>query len=375
MRILIAPNAFKESLDATAVAEAIGLGLRKSDLKCTVSELPIADGGDGSLHVISQYLGAQMLEMEVNGPMGWHVQAKYGWEPGKKIGIVELAEASGIRHLHTDQLDPWNATTTGTGQLIRALVERGAKTIYLTVGGSATIDGGVGLLSELGVRFDHQSGQITQPMTSDLHKITHINATNALDLLADIRIIILCDVENPLLGAHGAATVFGPQKGASEKDVEQLEADLSNLAQVIAHDFGKSVGDMKHAGAAGGVSGALHGVLNAALVNGGEQILEWAGFDEELESADVVITGEGRIDSQTAYGKGPGLVARRAQNAGKYVIGLCGAVSPEVMVYEHFDVVLPVTSEPGSLHEVFQNTERNLERTAFMLGQMLKNFR
>lgn len=371
MNILIVPNAFKESLEAEKVACAIRNGLKLSGLYCICNELPIADGGDGSLGVINQYLGAELFELEVNGPVGWHVMAKYGWQKRSEIGVVELAEASGIRHLHADQLDPWNASTVGTGQLIRELVEMGAKTIYLTVGGSATVDGALGILSALGTRFYHSKGQLTQPLTADLHKIVALDVSETLALLKDTSITILCDVINPLLGPHGAATVFGPQKGAKPNDIAQLEEGFANLAAIIARDFMKDIGDLPHAGAAGGVAGVLHGVLGSELVNGGKQILEWAGFEEALEKADVVITGEGKIDEQTAYGKGPGLVAKLAKDAGKYVIGISGSVSAEPRFYENFDIVLPIINAPGSIVEIFNHTAENLERTAMMIGRML----
>lgn len=371
-RILICPNAFKGSLDAKAVAGAIARGLRESALECTIVELPIADGGDGSLGVINQYLDAVEMRLGVNDPLGAPVHARYGWHESEKTGVVELAEASGLKLLSPVSLNPWQATTRGTGQLIRNLLEKGARRIYLTIGGSATIDGAMGILDALGVKFYHSSGLVPGPLPSDLDKIVRIDADDALFLLQGLELIVLCDVENPLLGAHGAAAVFGPQKGADEEGVLRLERGLANLAGVVAECTGRSVDDLKHGGAAGGVAAMLHGVLGARLVNGGEQILQWAGFDGALQQADIVITGEGKIDEQTAYGKGPGLVARKAKQAGKHVLGLCGMVSPDLRSYDHFDVVLPIANGPGSLADAFAHTAQNLERTACEVGKLLK---
>jgi len=372
MQILVAPNAFKESLEADRVAHSLINGLKASDLSCDCDALPIADGGDGSLPVIAQYLDAEVLEFSVKGPLGDPINARFGWQRDQKIGIVELAEASGIRHLSVDQLDPWQTSTFGTGELIKMLVEKGAEKIYLTVGGSATVDGALGILSALGTQFFDDHGAIDGPLTSDLIRISSVDLSKANALLANTSLHVLCDVNNPLLGSEGSAAVFGPQKGAKPEDVEKLEAGLSNLARVIERDFGRSIGTMPHAGAAGGVAGVLHGFFGAELINGGEQILKWAAFDQALEKADVVITGEGKIDEQTAYGKGPGLVAKKAKDAGKYVIGICGMVSPEPRYYDYFDWVFPVTNGPQSLKDAFANTEKNLERTGMMLGRMLK---
>lgn len=376
MKVLVAPNAFKGSLDASTVAAAISAGFRRSSSHIySCEQLPIADGGDGSLPIIMDYLGAQTLESHVHGPMGWQVKAKYGWIADKQIGIVEMAEASGIRYLHKDQLDPWNASSYGTGELIRILVEKGAREIFLTVGGSASVDGALGILLALGAKFKHSKGAISQPLTSDMHRIQDVDLTEVSALLANTSITVLCDVTNPLLGPNGAAAVFAPQKGASPADVQQLEASLKHWSEVIAQKTNVSIGDMKHAGAAGGVPGVLHALLGAKVVSGGDQILLWAGFDEALEQADIVVTAEGKIDAQTAFGKGPGIIAKRAKTAGKYVIGLCGMVDPEPQTFENFDLVLPVSHGAVTINEAYAYTAANLERTAMMVGNLLPGIR
>lgn len=269
-------------------------------------------------------------------------------------------------------MNPWKTTSAGTGELIRNLLEMGATQIYVTVGGSATVDGAVGILQALGARFYQGPKLLTEVSAGDLRAITQIEIADVKTLLRSVELTVLCDVYNPLLGQMGAASIFGPQKGAGPADIPLLEQGLSHLADLIFRDFGVAIGDMPHAGAAGGVAGVLHGVLGARLVPGGETIMNRADFDLYLAAADVVITGEGRIDEQSAYGKAPGLVARKAHAAGRFVIGLSGAVAPEVREFADFDVVWPISHGAATLAEAYTYTAANLERSAMMVAKMLR---
>lgn len=370
MKVIICPNAFKGSLSAEHAAEAIarGLKLASGDIECV--ELPIADGGDGSLGVIAKYLDAEILAKEVIGPCGSTVEANYGWHDEKKIAIIELAEASGIRLI--EELDPWNATTFGTGELIQNALQRGATKIYLTIGGSASVDGALGILDALGVEFIDLRGKVIEnPKPSDIKRIAEIK----MDLLTEVRdqcqIQILCDVVNPLLGDEGAARIFGPQKGLEERDIPWFDDALKSLADHIERIRGVKVHDLKHGGAAGGVAAILNGALDAELIPGGETILEWANFQEQVADADVLITGEGRIDQQTNFGKGPGLVAKLGKEQGLRVIGLSGSVNSEIEPIDYFDVVLPILNEPADLSTAMKYTYVNLERTAYQLARLL----
>ncbi|WP_258098461.1 glycerate kinase [Marinoscillum pacificum] len=370
MKVIICPNAFKGSLSAEHAAEAIarGLKLASDDIECV--ELPIADGGDGSLGVIAKYLDAEIYTREVAGPCGSVVEAKYGWHDDEKLAIIELAEASGIRLL--EELDPWNATTYGTGELIQNALKRGATKIYLTIGGSASVDGAIGILDALGVEFIDLRGKVIEnPKPSDIKRISEIK----MDVLTEVRdqcqIHILCDVVNPLLGDEGAARVFGPQKGLEERDIPWFDDALKSLADHIEKSRGLKVHDLEHGGAAGGVAAILNGALDARLIPGGDTILEWAKFKEQLESADVLITGEGRIDQQTNFGKGPGLVARLGKEHGLKVIGLSGSVNTEIEPIDYFDVVLPIINGPMDLSTAMKYTYVNLERTAYQLARLV----
>ncbi len=361
--VLIAPNAFKGALTAREAALAIQKGL--SNYKTIL--FPIADGGDGSLQVLTDMLNAQLIQISVTGPLGHPVRASYGFQEETKTAIIELAEASGIRHLAKAGLNPWKTTTRGTGELIVEAVKRGAREILLTLGGSATVDGGIGILSTLGVRFYKDHREIENPGTADLGDITRYDATQAISLLKNTQITILADVENPMLGPTGAAAVFGPQKGATKTDIPRLERGLENFASVIRQQEGIEVGALKHGGAAGGVAAALHGIVRASLVAGAPAILKLGDFESSLKQADVVITGEGQLDRQTLSGKGPGEVARLAKKAGKKVIGVCG-FSELGDQYGYFDRIIEIGDRSMELETNMKRTREKLEGVGEILG-------
>ena len=366
--VLLVPNAFKGAASAHEAAAAMASGFEQSRLDCKCIKLPIADGGDGSLPIIAAYLNAEIRSESVLGPSGSELKASWGWAAESGTAIIELAEASGIRHQSAEDLNPWINTTFGTGQLIDIALRHGAKKIVLAVGGSATVDGGVGILEALGVHFYHEEDKLSKINAQQLEKITRIDVPKSL---RSIDFEILCDVENPLLGTQGAAHVFGPQKGASSEDVHLLEEGLHHLAKVIEEQTGVSVGGMKYAGASGGVSGSLHALLGAKLVSGAEKILQWSGFKNHLVDADYVVTGEGRIDEQTTYGKAPGLIASHAHTQGKYVIGLAGSIADEVLSLPNFDILLSINQGTTDLQEAISNTRQNLEKTCMQVGNLI----
>ncbi|MEQ8473833.1 MAG: glycerate kinase [Marinoscillum sp.] len=369
MNILVCPNSYKGALDAASAAKAISAGLTASNKNIKCTSIPIADGGDGSLPVIAKYLHTEECFWEVEGPLGKLVDARFGWFEDGRFAVIELAEASGIRLV--EELDPWGASSIGTGQLIKRAIQKGATRIYLTIGGSATVDGALGLLHALGVKFLEKGVEIENPKPSDFQRIDDLDADEALELLSYTKLTILCDVTNPLLGDKGAVAIFGPQKGLKDKGVVWFEKSFKAFANLIETKFGRHIHDVKYGGAAGGIAAVLYGVFGAELVHGGEQILEWANFNQHLSKADVVITGEGRIDSQTNFGKGPGLVALKAKDAGKKVIGLSGAVALNPDHVDFFDVIIPITNGPCTLEEAMTSTSQNLERSGRELGKLL----
>lgn len=370
MHILIAPNAFKNSLDAKAAAEAINNGLLKSKLTCTATLFPVADGGDGTVDLLIDHLEAENIFTTVRDPLGRIINSSFGWCEKKRTAIIELAAASGLRLLKPEEYNPLRTSTCGTGELMIGALNKKAQKIILCVGGSATVDGGVGALQALGIRFLDKEENEFRNVPASLGTIASIDKRAIDKRILGAEITVLCDVENPLLGVNGAARVFGPQKGASEKNVELLETRLANFAEVVMNETGKDISAIKHGGAAGGVAAGLYGLLDAHLQNGIDQFLELTGFEKELARADLVITGEGSIDSQTLQGKGPYGVAKAARKLSLPVIGFAGRV-PHVVpgsLKRYFDQLISINQEFMSIDEAIKNTYRNLENAAKDFG-------
>lgn len=373
IRILVAPNAFKNSLEADAVSYAVSEGLMDSKLPCRINCFPIADGGDGTGSLLIGNRRGIICYAEVHDPLGRDIQASFGVIDDDSTAVIEMASASGIRLLTPGELNPMIATSFGTGELIRKALDAGVKKIIIAVGGSATVDGATGIMEALGVRFLDVEGNEMLDLPKDLEKVSEIDLENVDKRLADCRLVVLCDVENVLLGESGAAHVFGPQKGASPKDVLLLEQRLQSFADVSSRKFPSSTAVVKGSGAAGGVAWGLHTFFNAKLVSGIEYFLDVCGFEDALADADIVITGEGRIDEQTLEGKGPYGVARRAKKKNLPVIGVAGSISPKASLplKEYFDLLVPIGNEPGDLTHAMKHTEVNLRRTAAMIGDLL----
>ena len=373
MHILISPNAFKNSLDAAKVAEAINNGLHKSKLSCTTTCFPVADGGDGTAGLLIDHLGGQLIHATVQDPLKRKISSFLGWVENDKIAIIELTSASGLRLLKEDEYNPLITTTQGTGELIIEALNKDATKIILCIGGSATVDGGTGILKALGVNFFSAEENELDELPVSLSSLAEIDIVALDKRIANTEIIILCDVENPLLGPNGAAAVFGPQKGASGKDVELLETGLTKLRDVVLNKTGKDMAVIKHGGAAGGVAASLHTFLNARLVNGIDYFLEATGFEKELKKADMVITGEGSIDEQTLQGKGPFGVAKRAKEFSLPVIAFAGrvAIVPDQSSQQYFDRLISINENEDDLEQAIKNTYTNLEKCAQQLGDSL----
>ena len=372
-KILIAPNAFKGSLDANQVAQLIKQGLEKSRNLFEYLEAPIADGGDGTLDVLVTALSGQINSFRVEDPLGRLVSCPIGVVNGGDTAIIEMAHASGIKYLNENELSPMLASSVGTGQAITKAIDLGCQEIVLTLGGSATVDGGVGLLSALGVKFwDLKGESITKLNGVALETINDIDLSRLTEL-RDLKFTILCDVDNPLLGKQGAASVFGPQKGATPEMVEKLESGLSNLARLIFEKRKIDITRISGGGAAGGIAAMLMGTLKVEKVGGSEYVLDKIGFFDKLNQSDVLITAEGRIDEQTRFGKGPYEVAKYAKERGMKVIALAGQVDSELNTnhFEFFDVILPIGSGPMTLEKAINLSRQNLVRTCQQVGNLL----
>lgn len=374
MHILIAPNAFKNALAAASAADAIAEGLRQSQLNCTTAKFPIADGGDGTGPLIIQKCKGQIIKVAVSDPLGRDITAQLGLIDDGKTAAIEMADASGLRLLKKEELNPMLASSAGMGQLMAAALDKDANKILVAMGGSATVDGGCGALAALGVRFLDDGGKELSANPAGLEKLVRIDASGLDKRLLACEIIVLCDVNNQLLGPQGSAAVFGPQKGATTEMVGQLDTFLGRLDDIAQKQFNKNMAGLKYGGTAGGAAAGLATFLNARLVNGIEYFLQITGFDEELSKTNLLITGEGSIDSQTLNGKGPFGVARAAKERGIPVIGLAGKIplQPDAELNGYFDVLMAIGNGPADLKEALTNTRENLTRAGKIVGELLK---
>ncbi|HTE00975.1 MAG TPA: glycerate kinase [Mucilaginibacter sp.] len=373
MHILIAPNAFKNSLDAAQVGTAIQQGLQLSKLQCTSECFPIADGGDGTGSLIIESCNGAVIQKEVHDPLGRKIKASFGLIDNGKTAVIEMADASGLRLLKKDELNPLKASSYGTGELIRFALDKGVSRIVIAMGGSATVDGGCGILSALGVAFLDVNGERLVATPEYLSAMAKVDTSKLDQRIFNCEVVILCDVDNQLLGPQGAASTFGPQKGASPDDVQLLEAFLKNFAAISTSQSGIAMADIKHGGAAGGAAAGLHTWLNAKLVNGIDYFLTLTHFDDALHRADLLITGEGSIDRQTLQGKGPYGVALRAKKKNIPVIGVAGKIPLEQdeQLQQYFDVLISINNEPADITTAMENTKENLIRTAIVIGDLI----
>ncbi|PWT73879.1 MAG: glycerate kinase [Bacteroidetes bacterium] len=373
MHILISPNAFKNSLDARSASAAIAEGLLESKLACSCQRFPVGDGGDGTAKLLLEAFKGNSIPVYAHDPLGRLIQSSIGIAQDGTVGFIEMADASGLRLLRPDEYDPLHATSYGTGELLLELLNRGVRKIIMGVGGSATIDGGVGILQALGFSFLNSRKEPLTQIPLSLTELSFIDIGKADPRLQDNSLIVLCDVQNKLLGPHGAAAVFGPQKGARPNDISILEKGLSRLRDLGIALAGRDMSILESGGAAGGIAAGLSVFLNADLANGIEYFLMITDFDQALSEADLVITGEGSIDEQTLQGKAPMGVARWSKNRGVPVIALGGSIpSPENQLFKrYFDLIISINPEGTSMTDALQQTAANLKKAAKKLGDAL----
>jgi len=373
MHILIAPNAFKNSLDAEEVAAAISEGFMQSNLYCTCETFPIADGGDGTGTLIIKKCNGILLPTETNDPLGRKINTSLGLIDDGNTAVIEMASSSGIKLLKEEELNPLVANSFGTGEQIKAALNVGVKKIIIGMGGSATVDGATGMLKALGVRFLDGEGKELKVLPGDLEQLHSIDLSELDQRILNCEVVVLCDVDNLLLGKHGAAAIFGPQKGATPGNVHQLDEGLAKLSAIGLTATGKDMSAIKYGGTAGGAAAGLFAFVNAKLENGIEYFLDLTGFNDSLENAELVITGEGSIDEQTLQGKGPFGVANRAKQKGLPVIGMAGKVPPEnnLHLQKYFDALLPIGNQPTDLISAMKSTHNNLLRTSVEIGNLL----
>ena len=373
MKLVAAPNALKGSLSAFEAAAAIAAGARRAWPGVEVVELGIADGGDGTAEVVCRARGGAFKEAPALDPLGRERTGRYGWlEDG--TAVIDVATASGLSLLSSAECDALLATSYGTGQLMRAALSAGARRVVLGVGGSATVDGAAGILEALGVKLLDADGKQLPRGGGSLTRLARLDTSGLDERARRVPIDIACDVDSPLLGPLGAARVFGPQKGAAPEAVQQLEAGLAHLADVIERDFGRDVRSVASGGAAGGIAAGLHGVLGARLLPGVDLVLDVVGFDAALTGAELCITAEGRLDRQSLRNKGPLGVARRAATHGVPVIALAGGIDDDVTDAELsvFAGVFSICSRPMSLEQAMRDAGPLLAAAAERVVQLCR---
>ncbi|MDA1568271.1 glycerate kinase [Bacillus cereus] len=374
MKVVIASDSYKESLKAIEVCEAIERGFRAIFPNAKYVKIPIGDGGEGTVESLVDATGGRIISISVTGPLRESVQAFYGVSKDKKTAFIEMAAASGLQHVPVEKRNPLITTTKGTGELILHALNQGAEYVILGLGGSATNDGGAGMLAALGVRFINDKGEVIDPSGGTLHSIVAIDFSQMDPRLKGVKIEAACDVDNPLVGMQGASFVFGRQKGANVEMMKELDENLKHYANILKRYVSSDVSEIPGAGAAGGMGAAVISVLKGDLRRGIEIVLDYTNFDKHIEDADLIITGEGRIDEQTAYGKAPVGVAGRAKRFSVPVIAIGGSVSSDYSaVYEKgIDAVFSITTRPMTLEEAYRVAEENIEMTTKNIATVWK---
>lgn len=376
MKIVIAPDSFKNSLTAKEVSENIQEGFSKVFPDSEYVQIPMADGGEGTVQAMVDSLNGEIIETTVTNPLGKKVTAKYGLVKNGKVAVIEMAEASGIHYVDKDTMNPLITTTYGTGELIKDAINKGSREIIIGIGGSATNDGGAGMAQALGYKLLDKDNNELSFGGGALANLKSIDVTNVLPELSDTKVIIASDVTNILTGENGASKVFGPQKGATPEMVVKLDENLHHYAEIINSELGISVENMPGAGAAGGLGAGLLAFTHSKMNSGVEIVLKYNDFLNKAKDADVVITGEGKVDFQTEFGKTPMGVAIAAKKASPKVkvIAIAGNVGDKIdNLYEKgIDTVFCVLPGVSTLEEALTNADQNIKRTSENIARLLK---
>lgn len=377
MRVLVAIDSFKGSLTSLQAGNAVKEAVMQLDDRAKVYVRPVADGGEGTVEALITGLGGKTVDITVTGPLGAPVKAQYGILPDGKTAVIEMSAAAGITLIPEEQRDPMKATTFGVGELIRDALDRGCRSFIVGIGGSATNDGGVGMLSALGFQFLDKAGNAIPSGAAGLEKLSSICLGNVLPQLKECTFRVACDVTNPLCGPQGCSAVFGPQKGADAEMIRKMDKWLQGYAQLAAQVSEKADSQYPGVGAAGGLGFAFYSFLNATLESGIKIILEETNIEQYIKAADIVVTGEGRLDSQSIMGKAPVGIAQLAKKYGKRVIAFSGCVTEDASVCnDHgIDAFFPIIPGVVTLQEAMdtENAYRNLRNTAQQVFRLLMN--
>lgn len=373
MKILIAPDSFKGSATSRQAAEAIGKGVHVVFPNAELIEIPVADGGEGTVEALTDSLKGQIIIKKVKGPLGEVVEAEYGILPGN-IAVIEMASASGLPLVPDNKRNPLITSTYGTGQLILDSIERGCREIILGIGGSATNDGGTGMARALGFCFLDSSGKELPEGGGSLIDLADIDDSGMDKRIVETNFLIACDVTNPLIGPEGASNIYGAQKGASPDDIKHLDSGLGRLAEIVNSKYCRANENLPGAGAAGGLGYGLVEFCGGELRSGIEIVLDLIKFDDYLNGVDLVISGEGRIDGQSIYGKVPVGIAGRAKKKDIPVLVVVGAIGSEIdAVYAHgIDAVMSSVNKAMSLEEAMSRSYELLIDSSSRAMRMIK---
>ncbi|MDP4095862.1 glycerate kinase [Paenibacillus sp. P96] len=373
MKILVAPDSYKGSLSAKEAAIYMEQGIRDVLPHAEVTIIPVADGGEGTVDAIVSAAHGTLHEVEVVGPIGDTVKSFFGVLRDDQTAVIEMAAASGLTLVPAGRLNPMIATTYGTGQLIKHALDYGCRKIVIGIGGSATNDGGVGMAQALGVRFLNEQGTEISFGGGELSKIRRIDISNIDPRVKDCEIRVASDVTNPFCGPHGAAAIYGPQKGATSEMIKQLEHGMVHLSRLIREQLGIEIETVPGAGAAGGLGGGLIAFLSAKIGRGIDMVLETTEFEEIIQQVEIVFTGEGRTDSQTAQGKTAAGIAKIAKKYKKPVICISGSISTDVdSLYElGIDAIVAITQSPMTLEDAMRNAPSLIRQTTASVMRIL----
>lgn len=372
---VLAPDSFKESMTAKQVCIAMETGLKRVFPDANYIHVPMADGGEGTTQSLIDATGGELFTLQVTGPLGTPVEGCYGIMGSGDIAVIEMASASGIHYVNAQTRNPLLTTTWGTGELIRACLDKGIKKIILGIGGSATNDGGAGMAEALGVRFYDQKGTRLAPGGGALGDLHRIDISGLDSRLADVDIQVACDVTNPLCGPQGASAVFAPQKGATHAMIATLDSNLAHYATIISQQLGKDVAAAPGAGAAGGLGAGLMAFTQCTLRKGIEIVVEYSGLRAHMAGADFCFTGEGRIDFQTRFGKTPYGVAQTARQHHVPVIAVAGSIGDDIgALYEAgIDAIFGIIPHAAEIESLLKEGIPNMERTCENIGRLIKN--
>lgn len=377
MKIVIAPDSFKESMTAQKACDAIERGLKKIIKNAEIIKVPMADGGEGTTQSLVDATGGKFYHTESTGPLGEKVNSVFGILGDGKTAILEMASTSGLEIVPREKRNPMLTTTFGTGELIKKAIDMGVSTVLIGIGGSATNDGGAGMIQALGGKLLDKNGNQIGFGGGKLSEIERIDLSEVDERLKNIKIIAACDVQNPLTGPTGASHIFGPQKGADKEMVEILDENLKHFAEIIRKDLGKDIENVPGAGAAGGLGAGLMAFLSAELKKGIDIVIEYSKLEEKMNGVSLVITGEGSIDGQTRFGKTPYGVAKTAKKHNIPVVALAGNVGKDTdILYDFgFDAVFSIMPGVQNLETALKDGEKNLERTSENIGRVIETFK